>query len=137
MSTQTHTTRSKTMNLPFQPWLERAEEGFERAGEIFLHSMGLPHANDFETLRDRVETLTDSVRELQEQWQTETTVYHLVPHDEGWQLKIEGDERALSNHGTKKKALDAGRDLANEQAPSRLVVHRQDGTIQTSYDYEI
>jgi len=63
------------------------------------------------------------------------TVYHVVPHDEGWAVEKEGASRASSVHGNKKDAVGAGRDLAKGSEPSRLVVHRQDGTIQDNFSY--
>lgn len=38
--------------------------------------------------------------------------YWVRPHEEGWQVKREGADRASSVHPTKAEALDAGRDLA-------------------------
>lgn len=64
------------------------------------------------------------------------SVYHVLPTDEGWQLKGSGAERAVSNHPTKKEALSAGRELAHSKVPSQLVVHKSDGTIQESWTYE-
>lgn len=66
---------------------------------------------------------------------SEDTVYHVVPHDEGWAVEKEGASRASSVHGNKKEAVAAGRDLAKGSEPSRLVVHRQDGTIQDNFSY--
>ena len=63
------------------------------------------------------------------------TVYRVVPHDEGWAVEKEGASRASSVHGTKSEAVGAARDLAKGSEPSRLVVHRQDGTIQDHFSY--
>ncbi|MDX1545809.1 MAG: DUF2188 domain-containing protein, partial [Rhodothermales bacterium] len=63
-------------------------------------------------------------------------VYHVVPRDDGWAVQKEGNERATSLHTSKNEALKAGREVATNQAPSRLVVHKADGTIQTSYTYD-
>ncbi len=37
---------------------------------------------------------------------------HIVPHPDGWGVKIEGNERATSVHRTQQQAIDAGRDRA-------------------------
>lgn len=62
--------------------------------------------------------------------------YHLLPHEEGWQVKPSGAEYAVSTYETKDKALESARDLARRQSPSRLVIHRADGTIQSWHSYE-
>lgn len=62
-------------------------------------------------------------------------VLHLVPAETGWQLRREGDDDPLERFPTKKSGLDAARRMAREQEPSRLVVHRLDGTIQNQFTY--
>jgi poly(hydroxyalkanoate) granule-associated protein len=61
--------------------------------------------------------------------------FHVVPHDEGWAVEKEGASRASSVHGTKAEAVTAGRERARAGASGRLVIHRQDGTIQDSFSY--
>ena len=65
----------------------------------------------------------------------EPLTYHLVPKDEGWSVRREGSDRDISVHSNKKSAMNAARGVAQAHEPSRLVVHRTDGTIQTSYSY--
>ena len=65
----------------------------------------------------------------------EPIAYHLLPKGEGWTIRREGSHADISVHTTKDAALDAGRGLAHAHEPSRLVVHRADGTIQTSFSY--
>lgn len=64
------------------------------------------------------------------------TVFHLVSTDDGWAIKKEGTKTPVSTHGTKKEALDAARTTAQAAQPSRLVIHKQDGTIQESVSYD-
>jgi hypothetical protein len=63
------------------------------------------------------------------------TVYHVTPDGEEWAVQAENSERASSKHGSKRRALSAARKLARNQKPSRLVVHRSDGTIQRQHAY--
>lgn len=63
------------------------------------------------------------------------TVYHVSPHEDGWKVMAEGAERATRVLATKAEALDTARELAKNQEPSQLVVHRVDGTIQAHYSY--
>lgn len=55
-------------------------------------------------------------------------VFHVVPHDDSWAVKREGNERASSTHGTQKEAIDAARTLARDG--DDVVIHRPDGTIR-------
>jgi hypothetical protein len=62
--------------------------------------------------------------------------YHVTPNgDGGWNVKGQGASRASSTHDTKAEAIDRGRDLAKSQNLGQLVIHKQDGTIQTEYTY--
>ena len=64
-----------------------------------------------------------------------TTVYHVKPDGDEWVVEAEGASRATSRHGTKRESVDAGRAAATGKAPSRLVIHRADGTIQRQHAY--
>lgn len=59
---------------------------------------------------------------------------HVVPHDDGWAVKKEGNNRASSVHPTQKEAMDAGRNIA-KTAKSELVIHGRDGKIRDSDSY--
>ena len=63
------------------------------------------------------------------------TTYHLLPNDEGWEIRAEGADRATKKFDTKDEALDAARDLARNAEPSQLIIHRTDGTVSTSHTY--
>ena len=65
----------------------------------------------------------------------ETTVYHLLPKEDQWAVRREGEDRNLRVLDTKREALDVAREIAQAHEPSRLVVHRADGTIQDSFNY--
>lgn len=67
---------------------------------------------------------------------TERTTYHVAPHEEGWAVTKEGAERATSVHGTKKEAVEGGREFAKTHRPSELVVHKQDRSVQETFSYE-
>lgn len=67
---------------------------------------------------------------------TPAVAYHVTADGDGWRVKGEGAKNAVSRHPTKKQAVSAARDLAHAKAPSRLVIHKQDGTIQRTHEYE-
>lgn len=60
-------------------------------------------------------------------------VYHVVPHEDEWGVKKEGNERTSSNHATQQEAIHAARENAKEG--DDLVIHRSDGTIRERINY--
>lgn len=130
-----------------------ATKGFSEAAESVeravsntvtdtLGQMGVPRRGEVEELSSKVSQLSEKLDALQtmldaqQKAAAKTTVYHIVPHEEGWAVKREGAERATSVHDTKKEALSAGRDAAKNRLPSRLIVHKQDRTVQETFAYE-
>lgn len=63
-------------------------------------------------------------------------VYHVAVDGDGWIVKGEGARHAVSRHATKKEAVNAARDVAHASAPSRLVIHKQDGAVQRTHEYQ-
>lgn len=59
----------------------------------------------------------------------EDITYHLVPHSGEWAIKRENSRRVTEVFQTKNEALVKGNDLVKKNN-GRLVVHRQDGTIE-------
>lgn len=60
--------------------------------------------------------------------------YSVGPHDDGWQVKRDGAQRASSVHDTKAEAVQAGKHLAQE-SQGELRIKGQDGRIQNSNTY--
>lgn len=65
----------------------------------------------------------------------DTTIIHLRHSEEGWEVRREGAEEPESVYETKDDALEAARGLAHSREPSRLVVHRKDGSVQDVFTY--
>lgn len=62
--------------------------------------------------------------------------YHVTPKPSGgWNVKQENADRASSSHDTKADAIDRAKELAKNQALGQIVIHKQDGTIQTEHTY--
>lgn len=59
---------------------------------------------------------------------------HVVPHQNGWAVKGEGNQRSTSVHNTQQQAIDAARQIARNQQ-SELVIHRPDGRIRDKDSY--
>ena len=54
---------------------------------------------------------------------------HVVPHDGGWAVRGAGNERATSVHGTQAAAIEAARNIAQNQH-SELLIHGRNGQIR-------
>lgn len=58
--------------------------------------------------------------------------HHVVPDsDGGWNVRRGGSERASSHHGTKREAIDAGREVSRNQG-TEFRIHNRDGRIASS-----
>jgi hypothetical protein len=80
----------------------------------------------------------DALSEMLTAQQTavEARVFHVAPSDDGWTITMEGEDAPVGSHDTKKEAVSAARTAAKEQAPSQLVVHKQDRSVQESFSYD-
>lgn len=106
-----------------------------------LGRVGMPTRNEVEELSKKVTKLSEKLDALSavleaRKGETGATVYHVVPHEKGWAVKREGAERATSVHETKKEAVSAARDEAKNHMPSRLIVHKQDRSVQETFAYD-
>jgi hypothetical protein len=62
--------------------------------------------------------------------------YRVTPDgDNGWKVKRDGAQRADSIHDNKDDAIERAKELAKSQDLGQVVIHRQDGTIQTEHTY--
>lgn len=59
---------------------------------------------------------------------------HVVPRDGEWAVQGAGNSRATSKHNTQADAIDAAKQIAQNQA-SEVVVHRRDGQIRSKDSY--
>ena len=59
---------------------------------------------------------------------------HIVPHPDGWAVKIEGNDRATSVHRTQEQAVDAGRDRA-QRDECEILIHGENGRIRERDSY--
>lgn len=63
-------------------------------------------------------------------------VYHVTKNkNEGWDVKKENATRATKNLDTKDEALKVAKELAKNADLGQVIVHKQDGKIQTEYTY--
>jgi hypothetical protein len=60
-------------------------------------------------------------------------VYRVQHISTNWHVRHNGS--SLSTHALKNEAVSAGQSVAKANAPSQLVVHKLDGTIEYEYTY--
>ena len=63
------------------------------------------------------------------------TRYHVVPDEERWAVRREGEDDPLATFAHKRSALSAARSAAKDTEPSVLTVHGKDGKILRSHVY--
>jgi hypothetical protein len=100
---------------------ERVDEGVERA----TRAVGRAAARGAATLN-----VAQSVN-----GEADEPTFNVVPREDGWAVQLAGANRATSVHATKEEAVERARALAADRAPSQLVVHKKDGTVQDTITY--
>lgn len=61
-------------------------------------------------------------------------ILHVVPHDNGWAVKEEGNEDVRFSADTKEEAVDQAKKWASE-ANTTAIIHGRDGKIDTTHNY--
>lgn len=59
---------------------------------------------------------------------------HVVPHDEGWAIKGEGNERYTGIYERQSQAIDRAREIAINYG-SDVIIHGRDGAIRDRMSY--
>ena len=65
---------------------------------------------------------------------TRSKVIHIVPHPNGWAGRREHGDRASVVAPTKEQAIREAREIARRE-DGRIVIHRENGTIQEERSY--
>ncbi|NNF29325.1 MAG: DUF2188 domain-containing protein [Gemmatimonadetes bacterium] len=67
---------------------------------------------------------------------SEMTAYHVLPDEDGWNLRNESSGETIESYGRKRDAVKEGRRVAGSRRPSCLVVHKSDGTVGRTHTYQ-
>lgn len=59
---------------------------------------------------------------------------HVVPHQDGWAVKGEGNSKATKVHDTQKDAINHAKEIAKNQE-SQIKIHGKDGKIRDEHTY--
>jgi hypothetical protein len=62
-------------------------------------------------------------------------IYDVSPKGNQWTVKERGADRAVCNFDHKADAVERVREVARNQPLAQVVIHKQDGTIQTEHTY--
>ncbi|NNK12269.1 MAG: DUF2188 domain-containing protein [Flavobacteriaceae bacterium] len=60
---------------------------------------------------------------------------HVVPYDDGWAVRREGNKRITSKHRRQDTAIRKAKRLARKHKAD-VIIHRQDGTIRDRINYD-
>ena len=107
----------------------------ERLTDV-VKRLGLPKRNEIQILSKRVEELSTMVENFTGVKKPVRKVYQVTPKDDAWLVTLDGKKKPLAQYETKSPALEAARELAKANEPSQLIIHRADGSVQTSHTYD-
>ncbi|WP_242092262.1 DUF2188 domain-containing protein [Aestuariivivens sediminicola] len=60
---------------------------------------------------------------------------HVVPYEDGWAVRREGNKRISSKHRKQSTAIRKAKGLARKHK-AHVIIHRQDGTIRDRIDFD-
>lgn len=60
---------------------------------------------------------------------------HVVPHEDGWAVRREGNKRITSKHRRQDTAIRKAKRIARKRKAD-VIIHREDGTIRDRISYD-
>ncbi|WP_088339932.1 DUF2188 domain-containing protein [Robiginitalea sediminis] len=91
------------------------------------------------TSRSWIDILTELVevffKSVRKEKQGRTWHQHVVPHEEGWAVRREGNTRITSRHRRQDTAIRKARQIARRHKAD-VIIHRADGTIRDRISFE-
>jgi poly(hydroxyalkanoate) granule-associated protein len=118
----------------FDSTMGKIGTGLDQKLQDLLQSLGFAARNEVNDLTQRVADLEEKLRKAAAA-KAAVKVFLVTSHADGWQVRGEGAKEPLSVHRTKAEAIAAGKLAAEKAAPSRLVVHRKDGEVQSESSF--
>ena len=86
----------------------------------------------FQLIKDLVEALFKSSRSRS---RGRTWHQHVVPYEEGWAVRREGNKRITSKHRKQSTAIRKAKSIAKKYKAD-VIIHRPDGTIRDRINYD-
>ena len=84
----------------------------------------------FTAIREIIEVLLKSMNKRPRTWHM-----HVVPYEDDWAVKREGNKRITSKHRKQSTAITKAKTLARKYK-SDVIIHRADGTIRDRINYD-
>lgn len=81
-------------------------------------------------LIELIETFFESTRKKSRTWHQ-----HVVPYENDWAVKREGNKRITSKHRKQSTAIRKAKSIAKKYKAD-VIIHRQDGTIRERINYD-
>lgn len=101
-----------------------------------MHRVGIPTREEIAALTRRIEELSARIGGAPAAPGAAPRVVRVAWADGQWRVGVEGDAAVPSLHPTKDGAVAAARVLAATLAPSRVVVEKMDGTVQSETEVQ-
>lgn len=120
-------------------WAVRRESDSHPTARFSDYAEARQHARDLAT-EDNTDLVlhradgTISDRESRRRLHDPDIEWHVLPADDGWDVRREGTDKAHRHCNTKRDALAIAREVARNQH-GRLVIHRADGEVQNEHVY--
>lgn len=84
----------------------------------------------FTAIREIIEVLLKSINKRPRTWNM-----HVVPYEDDWAVKREGNKRITSKHRKQSTAITKAKTLARKHKAD-VIIHRADGTIRDRINYD-
>lgn len=75
------------------------------------------------------------INSSQKQNRPRTWHQHVVPYEEGWAVRREGNKRITSKHRKQSTAINKAKTIARKHQAD-VIIHRADGTIRDRLGYD-
>lgn len=81
-------------------------------------------------LRELIELVLESMNKRKRTWHQ-----HVVPYEDDWAVRREGNKRITSKHRKQSTAINKAKTIARKHKAD-VIVHRADGTIRDRINYD-
>ena len=86
-------------------------------------------------LRTLLEIITQIFESTQKNSRPRTWHQHVVPYEDGWAVRREGNKRITSKHRKQSTAINRAKSIARKKK-SDVIIHRKDGRIRDRISFD-
>lgn len=96
----------------------------------------MPEENRIKSfLRNLIEILTEIFNSVQKSKRPRTWHQHVVPYEDKWAVRREGNKRITSKHRKQSTAINKAKRIAKKRKAD-VIIHRADGTIRDRLSFD-